>query len=77
MAIPEQIWMDDASAFYHRAGWQFVFVVWPRRCSLSGDWIWFEHAYRGTAMWTGPGTPIIEHKWHERHEHLLWKLKGN
>ena len=65
-------------AFYNRAVWELKFVYWPRRCSLSRRWIWpLSHAYRGTAVWTGPGTPVVEVQWHAGVEHLVWLLKGN
>jgi hypothetical protein len=68
--------MDQA--FYRRAVWQLKFVYWPRRCSLSNQWIWpLSHAYQGTAVWHGPGTPAVEVQWHNGVEHVIWLLKGN
>jgi hypothetical protein len=75
MPIPERIDRLDG-AFYMRARWKLCRVVWPQRCLISGRILWpGSSAYRGEAVWTGPGKPAIEHKWHERHEHLLWQLK--
>jgi hypothetical protein len=69
---------DLMEAFYNRAVWQLKFVYWPRRCNLSQRWIWpFSHAYKGTVIWTGPGTPAVEVQWHDGVEHLVWLLKGN
>jgi hypothetical protein len=68
--------MDQA--FYRQAVWQRKFVWWPRRCNLSRRWIWpLSHAYQGTAIWHGPGTPAVEVQWHDGAEHLVWLLKGN
>jgi len=61
--------------FYNRAVWALKFVWWPRRSDLTGQWIWLCWAYRGTAVWTGPGDPVIEHRYHETVEHLIWQLK--
>ena len=67
--------MDDGS-FYIRAEWKLCRVVWPQRCEITGRRLWpGTQAYRGTAVWTGPGTPVHEHKWHACQEHLLWQLK--
>lgn len=66
--------MDQA--FNRRAEWQLKFIYWPRRCSLSGGWIWpLSHAYR--AMWHSPGTPAMEVQWHDGVEHVVWLLKGH
>ena len=73
--IPEKIDRLDG-AFYLRARWDLKWVLWPQRCNITGQRLWpGTLAYRGEAMWTGPGEPVIEHKWHERHEHLIWQLK--
>jgi hypothetical protein len=65
-------------AFRRRAVWQLKFVWWPRRCNLSQRWICpFSRAYKGTAIWHGPGTPAVEVQWHTSTEHLIWLLKGN
>lgn len=64
--------------FYRRCvGWQLKFVWWPARCHITGKSLWLEYAYQGTSVLTGPGDPILEYRWHDRHEHLFWKIKGN
>jgi hypothetical protein len=60
--------------FYERAQWRKVFLCWPRQCSLSGKTLWLQWAYLGTAMWTGPEDPVFEHRYHEKHNHLIWAL---
>lgn len=75
MPIPEQIQALDA-AFYLRAEWQLCWVLWPHRCEISGKRLWpGTRAYRGRAVWTGPGEPVIEYKWHDPVEHLIFRLK--
>ncbi len=75
MPIPEKIDRLDG-AFYMRAQWELKWVVWPQRCLISRKLLWpGTQAYRGRAVWTGPGEPVIEEHWHERHEHLIWQLK--
>lgn len=66
---------SDYQAFYRRAVWQLKFVWWPRRCNLSQRWIWLCWAYQGTAIWTGPGDPVYEFRYHTPTEHLIWQLK--
>jgi hypothetical protein len=67
--------MSDDTAFYNRAYWQQQFMWWPRRSALTGRWLWLRRVYVGTAMWTGPGTPVFEFRYHEPGEHLIWSLK--
>jgi hypothetical protein len=63
-------------SFYIRAEWQLRRVTWPQRCEITGRRLWpGTRAYRGRATWTGPGTPVVEYKWHALQEHLLWQLK--
>jgi hypothetical protein len=64
--------------FYRKClGWELKFTIWPRRCDISNSIIWFKRAYRGTAMLTGPGETIVEQRWHDKNEHLIFKIKGN
>jgi hypothetical protein len=37
--------------------------------------IWLKFGYKGTAMHFGPGDPVFEHHWHDKNEHIVWKLK--
>jgi hypothetical protein len=73
--IPERIDLPNG-IFYIRAQWRLCRVIWPQRCEITGRRLWpGTQAYRGIATWTGPGTPVIEYKWHARQEHLMWQLK--
>jgi hypothetical protein len=67
--------MDDYDAFYNRAYWRLTFLWWPQRSAITGRWLWLCRAYKGTAMWTGPGTPVFEFRYHQPKEHLIWSLK--
>jgi hypothetical protein len=67
--------MADDDAFYNRAYWRLMFLWWPKRSALTGRWLWLRRVYKGTAMWTGPGTPVFEFRYHGSVEHLIWKLK--
>ena len=69
---------DRDDGFYRRCvGWQLKFVWWPNTCYLTGRRLWLERAYRGTSLLTGPGDTIIDHRWHDKNEHLIFKIKGN
>ena len=61
--------------YYQRATWKKTFALIPRRCDLSGRWIWGRHI-RGTRFITGPGDPVLISIWNHRHEHTLYRLKG-
>jgi hypothetical protein len=63
-------------AFWNRAQWDLKFAWRPKRCEFSGQWIWFKLAYRGTAVYTGPGQAVYEYRWTTREEYLVAKLKG-
>ena len=63
-------------AFYSRAQWSMKFAILPHRCDVTKKIIWLEYAYRGVAIWTGPGDDAVETRWHDRHEHLIYALKG-
>lgn len=65
-----------SSGFDTRAKWKLAFVWWPSRCDITDKRLWLCMAYRGTAMWTGPGDPVYETRWHEKNEHLIWEIKG-
>lgn len=67
-------WKVDA--FYDRAIWKLTFAWRPHRCYMSNKWIWGKLGYRGTAMWTGPGTPVFEINWLTKEEYLIGMLKG-
>jgi hypothetical protein len=64
------------NSFYYRAGWCKTFAWWPHRCIRSNRFIWLKYGYMGTAMYTGPGTPVYEYNWHTVEEHLIWCLRN-
>jgi len=62
--------------FYERMiGTEYKFAWLPQRCDLSGKNIWLKNAYRMTRMIMGPGDTLFEYRWHDKHEHIIWKLK--
>lgn len=73
MPIPENI---DLSHFFYKANWEYKFAWLPHTCLFTGRTIWFKHGYVGTAMYTGPGTPVYESRWLSKEEFVLSKLKG-
>lgn len=61
--------------FYDRMiGAEYKFAWLPQTCHLSGKRIWLKKGYCLYRLITGPGDAIIETRWHEKHEHLIWKL---
>ena len=67
---------DDWDYFdRHSIGTQLKFVFFPKRSHVSGKYIWLEFAYRKTAMYTGPGEPIFEHRWYNKVEYIIEQLK--
>jgi len=54
---------------------ELKFSLWPRRCHITNKLIWLKKGYRRIAMYTGPGDPIFEHRWYDKHEFLMQTLK--
>jgi hypothetical protein len=71
------LFMNTGESFYRRAVWRKRFI-WkkPRRCELTGGWIWLMFAYEGICMWTGAHEPVIEFRYHKAKEHILWLLQN-
>jgi hypothetical protein len=67
-------WLEQA--FHKRAQYRLRFVWWPKRCNISGKWLWLCFAYQGEVRWTGPGEPVYETRYHSTVEHMIWLLKG-
>lgn len=68
---------DDWEYFdKHSIGTKYKFVFWPKQCHISKKVLWLEFAYRKTAMYTGPGDPIFEHRWYSKLEYIIERLKG-
>ena len=80
MPIPETLF--DYPAHYTdkrflSQGWnQLCWSLWPRRCHVSGRWLWLTRAYRTMYIISGPGDPAIWVRWYSRAEMLVLKLKG-
>lgn len=60
----------------HCTDTKLKFVFLPKRCQVSGKHLWLEYAYRKTSTYTGPGDPVVEHRWYDKHEYVIEKLKG-
>lgn len=68
--------MIDTQSFLGRALWYPKFAWIPHRSLLSNKIIWLKKAYRGTAIWSGPGDPIIERNWISNEEYMWSRLRG-
>lgn len=60
--------------FYDRCVEELCFAWLPKHCALSHKTIWLKNAYRLIVTYTGPGDPVIESRWHDKNEHIIWKL---
>jgi hypothetical protein len=52
------------------------YLWWPKRCNLSGQWLWLCWAYQGEAILKGTGVTLFEFRYHDSTEHIIWLLKG-
>ena len=62
--------------FYYKAAWTLQFAWLPHQCELTKKIIWLQSAYQGRASYGDPSEAVYEYRWHDRHEHLIWVLKG-
>ncbi len=75
--MPLDTLMWDNETFNRRClGCQLKISFLPRRCFYTGKYLWLKLAYKGTAMITGPGEPVFEHRWCEKNQYLFLKVKG-
>jgi len=82
MPIPENIGIvmpDNYSEerFLERAFTSLKWCLWPRRCHVSGKWLWLTLAYRAQYVIRGPGDAAVWTRWYGRKEMIVLKLKGN
>jgi hypothetical protein len=81
LPIPERVkfagWDTTSNEeFLEHANVKLMWSWWPRKCSITGEWLCFDLAYRADRTWTGPGEPITEYRWYNRYEFLMFRLKG-
>ena len=60
--------------FDDRASFEYKYSLWPRRCHNTDRWVW-GLAIRGRRVITGPGEPIYEDRWYDRHEAIIMMLR--
>ena len=77
MPIPECIGPEQYNhkRFLERALINLKWTLWPRRCQVSGRWMWLTQAYRAMYVITGPGDPAVWTRWYSNKEMLILKLK--
>lgn len=77
--MPSSDWTTQSAGDYHFKkcfmGRQLKFALFPRQCYVTKRKIWLEFAYCVTAMYTGPGTPVYDHRWYNKDEYLIARLK--
>lgn len=78
MPIPEIDGPENYSdkRFLERAILQFTWCLLPRRCGVSGRWMFLTKAYCAKYVISGPGDPAIWTRWYSDAEMLVLKLKG-
>ena len=81
MPIPENIGIVmpenySDKRFLERADTEVKWALWPRRCHVSGRWLWLTQAYCAMFVINGPGDPAIWYRWYSNKEYLVLKLKG-
>jgi len=60
----------------HSIGTEIKFTYLPKRCYITGKWLWLKKAVRKVALWTGPGDSIFEYRWYDKDEYLFYKLRS-
>lgn len=67
---------SEIDIFFSRANWSPSFALLPKRCVISGQRIWLKRGMLGVAKYTGPGDPVYEYRWVDKHQWLIQRLKG-
>ena len=67
---------EDRWWFYKDATFKYSFAFLPKHCDLSGKRIWLKMGVKITKKVEGFGISLYFYKWHDKHEHLIYKLKG-
>lgn len=69
--------MGHTSKFHRNSylGAELKFVWLPKKCDLTGKYIWLVKAYKLTSIWHSADSAILEHKWHDKNTHIMWLLK--
>ena len=60
-----------------RTTWRKKFAFLPHQSVKSGKCIWFNYAYLGIEVITGPGDPAITEFWMTEDEFIIMTLKGS
>jgi hypothetical protein len=68
--------MDDDGFIRRCVGWELRWSFLPRKCFYTKRLLWFNRAYMGTSILTGPGDPIFDYRWVDQKEYLILKIKG-
>jgi hypothetical protein len=55
--------------------WDLKLCWFPKKCFISGTPLWGKRAYHGIRCILGPGEPVEETYWVDKHEFLIWQLK--
>lgn len=61
----------------HRIESRYARPLLPKRCIITGRWLWLNKSYKETAMWTGPGDAVFETVWFDKNAYLIAKLAGS
>jgi hypothetical protein len=67
----------DDERFLKRAFTNLKWCLWPRRCHVSGRWMWLTLAYKSDYIINGPGDAAVWTRWYSPTEMLILKLKYN
>jgi hypothetical protein len=59
----------------NRYSWELEFAWLPHTCNSSGKRIWWQYAYRGVRIISGPGEPICFYRWLTSVEYLIKQIK--
>jgi hypothetical protein len=62
-------------AFNNVRRWNLKLCWLPKICYITGKQLWGKYAYYGERWIHGPGDPILDYYWIDKHEFLIWHLK--
>jgi hypothetical protein len=69
-------WGQNYDHFERVAAWGEEFFWLPKRCYVTKKLLWLVTAYRGVAMYTGPGEAVVEFRFYSKESFMMKALRG-
>jgi hypothetical protein len=68
-------YITNEVSFLEGAYAKSMWIKWPRRCRITGKWVWLKKAICAVRMYIGPGDPVFEYRYYDEKEFIILRLK--